>query len=117
MRSSFVAAPPPTLSYEFIDPDAQIASDAFAVVESFLRATGRTQIGWHYITDLTWLYARIRHWPNPLRILDAGGGGSGALQFLLAELGHHVTNLDLHFSELPLRFRRRYATSLRRLPS
>jgi 2-polyprenyl-3-methyl-5-hydroxy-6-metoxy-1,4-benzoquinol methylase len=105
------------LYYEFIDPSDQITSADFAEVESFLRDTGRTQIGWHYITDLTWLYRRARHWPNRLCILDAGGGGNGPLQFLLAELGHHVVNMDLHFPELPASYRRRYGTRLRHLPS
>ncbi len=105
------------MKYEFIDPAAQIESDAFGDVESFLRTTGRTQIGWHYITDLTWLYSHIRRWPSGLRILDAGGGGSGPLQFLLAELGHHVTNLDLYFPALQPKYQRRYGTRLRKLPS
>jgi hypothetical protein len=35
------------LSYEFIDPDEEIGTEDFRFVESFMKATGRTQIGWH----------------------------------------------------------------------
>jgi len=106
-----------TRRFELIDPSAQIESDEFRFVEAFLRATGRTQIGWHYITDLTWIYRRVRGWPRGLRILDAGGGSNGPLQYLLAELGFDVVNVDLFFSEVPLACRRRYRTRVRRLAS
>jgi 2-polyprenyl-3-methyl-5-hydroxy-6-metoxy-1,4-benzoquinol methylase len=79
---------------EYLDPDGIIDSDDFKVVERFLRTTGRRQIGWHYIVDLTWIYARARQWPRGLRVLDAGGG-RGPAQFLLAEMGFDVTNIDL----------------------
>lgn len=104
------------LTYEFIDPDKQLNSADFGFVEDFLKATGRTQIGWHYITDITWLYAKIKYWPRHYEILDVGGG-SGPLQFLLAELGFNVTNVDLVFSKPPLAYTRRYRTRFEELPS
>jgi len=82
------------LTFEFIDPDEQVKSEEFEFVERFLAANGRTEIGWHYITDLAWIYGRVRHWPRAYRILDAGGGG-GPLQYFLADLGFHVTNIDM----------------------
>jgi len=106
----------PDFRYQFLDPAALIASDEFRFVEDFLRSTGRTQIGWHYITDLTWIYSQARHWPRATRILDAGGG-SGPTQFLLAELGFNVTNVDLYFGRPPLHYEKRYRTSIEVLPS
>jgi len=104
------------LKYEFIDPELQIASNDFSFVESFLKETGRTQIGWHYITDITWIYSRVKNWSRDLKILDAGGG-NGPLQFLLAEMGFHVTNIDMALFEPPVAYSLRYQTKLKVLPS
>jgi ubiquinone/menaquinone biosynthesis C-methylase UbiE len=104
------------LTYEFLDPEQQIASEDFQFIESFLKATRRTQLGWHYITDITWIYSKIKHWPRSWKILDAGGG-SGPVQFLMAELGFNVTNIDMALSEPPLAYCDRYQTSFRTLPS
>ncbi|MDJ0688876.1 MAG: class I SAM-dependent methyltransferase [Xenococcaceae cyanobacterium MO_188.B32] len=104
------------LIYEFIDPEKQINSESFEFVESFLKATGRTQIGWHYITDITWIYSKVKQWPRSFKILDAGGG-RGPVQFLLAEMGFHVTNIDMVLFEPPIAYCRRYQTSLKTLPS
>jgi|LakMenE01Jun11ns_1017448.scaffolds.fasta_scaffold9959053_5 ubiquinone/menaquinone biosynthesis C-methylase UbiE len=104
------------LSYEFIDPEQQISSEDFKDVESFLKLTGRTQLGWHYITDLCWIYSKVKQWPKGLKILD-GGGGSGPTQFLLAEMGFHVINIDLSLSEPPSAYKQRYRTELEILPS
>lgn len=82
------------LVYEYLDPEKIIESDDFKVVERFLRDTGRSQIGWHYIIDLTWIYSRARQWPQGIKVLDAGGG-RGPAQFLLAEMGFDITNIDL----------------------
>ena len=104
------------LRYEFIDPEEQIESEDFKFVESFLRSTKRTQIGWHYITDLTWVYSRVKTWPRDIQILDAGGG-RGPVQFLLAELGMNVTNIDLVLPEPKIAQQKRYRTTLKTLPS
>ena len=104
------------LSYEFIDPEEQISSKDFSFIESFLKMTTRTQIGWHYFTDLTWLYSRIQLWPRSYKILDAGGG-CGPLQFLLAEMGFKITNIDMLLPEPSLINRRRYSTTLTQLSS
>ncbi len=104
------------LTYDFIDPIEQIESEDFEFVESFLKSTGRTQIGWHYITDLIWIYSKIKKWPRDIHILDAGGGG-GPLQFLLAELGMNVTNIDMVLREPPITLQKRYKTTLKTLPS
>lgn len=103
------------LYYELIDPSQQIAGPDFHIVRSFLKMTGRTQIGWHYITDLTWLYSHIKHWPKSLKILDAGGG-TGPLQFLLAEMGFNITNVDMVLKPPPPSVRDRYQTILNQLP-
>ena len=102
------------LTFEFIDPDPLIGSEDFRVVERFLEATGRTEIGWHYITDIAWIHSRVKHWPRTHRILDAGGG-SGPLQFLLAELGFQVTNIDMLLPEPPAAYVARYGLTQRRL--
>ena len=105
-----------SLAFEYLDPEKIIGSEDFFFVERFLKATGRTQIGWHYIIDLTWIYRRFKDRPPGLCVLDAGGG-IGPAQFLLAELGHNVTNADLvHRS--PARWqRRRYGMTITILPS
>lgn len=95
------------MQYVFLDPDAVAGTPDFEFVATFLRDTGRTQIGWHYFIDLAWIYSRARHWPASYRVLDAGGG-RGPTQFLLAELGLDVTNLDLALSEPAPRIRNRY---------
>jgi SAM-dependent methyltransferase len=102
------------LNYEFIDPELQIKSSDFSFIESFLKKTGRTQIGWHYITDITWIYSQVKHWSRDVKILDAG---HGPLQFLLAEMGFHVTNIDMALVEPPIAYSRRYQTRLKTLPS
>lgn len=104
------------LTYEFIDPEEQINSEDFKFVESFLKATGRTQIGWHYITDITWIYSKVKHWPKNFNILDAGGGG-GPLQFLLTEMGFNVTNIDMVLSEPSPTYQQRYHTQVKTLAS
>jgi 2-polyprenyl-3-methyl-5-hydroxy-6-metoxy-1,4-benzoquinol methylase len=104
------------LSYEFIDPEQQISSEDFKDVESFLQLTGRTQLGWHYITDLCWIYSKVKQWPKGLKVLDAGGG-VGPTQFLLAEMGFQVINIDLSLSEPPIAYKQRYQTDLEILPS
>jgi SAM-dependent methyltransferase len=104
------------LTYEFIDPEEAIASPDFAIVEAFLRQAQRKPIGWHYITDILWVYSIAKNWPRTFRILDAGGG-SGPLQFLLAEMGFEVTNIDLaHSKPMPM-IADRYRLKVERLPS
>jgi SAM-dependent methyltransferase len=105
-----------TLVYEYLDPERIIGSDDFRVVERFLRDTGRRQIGWHYIVDLTWIYARARQWPQGLRILDAGGG-RGPAQFLLAEMGFDITNIDLVHSRPDYAHVKRYGLTRTALDS
>ncbi len=106
-----------SLAYELISPEVQLASQDFKEVEAFLQATYRTQIGWHYITDLTWIYRQVKHWPRSLKILDAGGG-QGPLQFLLAEMGFNVTNIDMALTDyVPKPYRKRYQLDFRQLPS
>ena len=60
------------LKYQFINPDDMIASEDFALVENFLKAIVRRQIGWHYITDMVWIYSKAKNWPRGSRVLDAG---------------------------------------------
>jgi SAM-dependent methyltransferase len=105
------------LFFELIDPEKQLASKDFKVVESFLESTGRTQTGWHYITDLTWIYSNVKHWPRNLRVLDAGGGIRGISQFLLAEMGFSVVNIDMLLLKPYPIYRERYNTKLECLPS
>lgn len=91
-----------------------LKSEDFRFVERFLQSTRRTEIGWHYAADITWIYSRVKRWPRGYRILDAGGGG-GPLQFLLAELGFHVTNIDMVLPEpLPVHVER-YGLTRRQL--
>lgn len=104
------------LQYEFIDPDIQINSPDFQFVESFLKMTDRTQIGWHYITDITWIYSHVKDWPRDFKILDAGGGG-GPVQFLMAELGFDVTNIDLNLNKPGFAYQKRYQCTYEALPS
>jgi SAM-dependent methyltransferase len=106
----------PKLKFQYLDPESIIASPDFRIVESFLKITGRTEIGWHYIIDLTWIYSQAKHWPLGLRILDAGGG-SGPTQFLLSEMGMDVVNVDL-FQPMTLNYNAsRYGLAVKRLDS
>ncbi len=104
------------LQYEFIDPDLQINSADFQFVESFLKMTDRTQLGWHYITDITWIYFQIKDWPRDYKVLDVGGGG-GPVQFLMAELGFNVTNIDLNLNNPGVAYQKRYQCTYEVLPS
>lgn len=98
------------LTYELLDPDRLINTEEFNFIENFLKATGRTQIGWHYIIDMTWIYSIVKDWPRSYKILDAGGG-FGPIQFLLAELGFSVTNIDMQLTPPPPYSLDRYRTT------
>lgn len=95
------------MQYKFLDPEEIVDTSDFKFIWSFLNETRRTQIGWHYIIDLTWIYSQVKNWPTTYQVLDAGGGG-GATQFLLTELGFNVTNLDLFLGEPSYYLQRRY---------
>jgi SAM-dependent methyltransferase len=104
------------LRFELIDPREQLASPLLPRVEAFLRAAHRTALGWHYLTDIVWIARQVSTWPQGIHLLDAGGG-TGALQLLLAEMGFDITNVDLNAGQ-PSRFLRgRYGVELERLPS
>ncbi len=71
--------------------------------------------GWHYLLDLTWIMREVPAQTTRGVILDAGAG-VGLLQWYLAGQGAQVLSVDrLDRSQLPLRFRGRFAvTGLRR---
>ena len=99
-----------------LTPSNIIGSDDFKFVESFISSTKRREIGWHYIVDLTWIYSNAKKWPRRFKILDAGGG-NGPTQFLLAEMGFDVTNIDLFLEEPRLSYLSRYKTTKKILDS
>ena len=104
--------------FEYLDPEKLVKTDDFKIIEAFLQLTRRTQIGWHYIIDLTWIYQQAKHWPAGTNVLDAGGG-SGPVQYLLAEMGMNVINIDLFHpteSNLPF-YGKRYALTFRHFES
>jgi SAM-dependent methyltransferase len=103
-------------SFKFLDPEEIINSPDFKIVESFLKSTKRNQGGWHYIVDLTWIYSMVKDWPRSYQIIDAGGG-TGPTQFMLAELGFNVTNIDLTLHKPTQSIKQRYGTRLKTLPS
>jgi len=105
-----------TLTYKFLDPEAIIDTEDFKIVQAFLHDTGRRNIGWHYIIDLTWIYSRALHWPAGIRVLDAGGG-RGPAQFLLAEMGFNVVNIDLMHTQPDYAYTRRYDMKIEGLKS
>ena len=100
------------LRFEYIDPEEMISSPEFPIVERFIRSTGRSNTGWHYIVDLTWIYRIVKSWPPGIKVLDAGGGNSGPLQFLLAEMGFDITNIDLYLPTPRYSYFKRYGTNL-----
>lgn len=104
------------LTYKYLDPEAIMETEDFRVVQAFLRETGRRNIGWHYIIDLTWIYSHARHWPGGMRVLDAGGG-RGPAQFLLAEMGFDVVNIDLMHTQPDYAYTSRYGTKREGLES
>ena len=75
------------------------------------RASGLgIQLGWHYDLDLAWIASQFED-PTGMRILDAGGG-TGVLQWWLADHGADVVSVDrLDRSELSGRFRLSYRIS------
>ncbi|MGE0484129.1 MAG: class I SAM-dependent methyltransferase [Gammaproteobacteria bacterium] len=107
---------PLSLEFEYLDPQAMLADPRFRVVEAFLEHTRRQRIGWHYAIDLAWIHLQTAHWPRGARVLDAGGG-NGPAQFLLAELGFDVTNIDLARRRPPRHLVGRYGLSVVELPS
>jgi SAM-dependent methyltransferase len=104
------------LTYEFLDPDIILASPSFNFTFGFLSSTRRTKVGWHYVTDIAWIHDKVKSWPRTFKVLDAGGG-RGPIQFLLAEMGFDVTNVDLLHPRPPVAYRSRYGTRLRQLGS
>ena len=102
--------------YEFIDPEIQLTSKDFNFIEHFIKSTGRTQLGWHYIVDIIWIYSLVKSWSRNFKILDAGGG-HGPIQFLLAEMGFHVINIDMNLIDLPIQYKYRYKSNIETLPS
>lgn len=104
------------LEFAYIDPDVTLSSEDFRFVEYFLRSTERTQIGWHYWTDLAWIYTQAKSWPSGIKVLDVGGG-HGPAQFLLAEIGFNVTNVDLCLSTPSYKYLYRYGATMEVLPS
>jgi hypothetical protein len=101
---------------EMIDPDKMISSELLVVIESFLKNSNQTQIGWHYLVDLIWIYSKVTNWPRSTKILDAGGG-RGPTQFLLAEMGFDVTNIDLWHVPPPANWSERYKIEVIELES
>lgn len=95
------------MKYVLLNPEEIIDTPQFEFIMTFLKSTGRTQIGWHYYIDLAWIYSQVKNWPTNYRILDAGGG-YGPTQFLLTELGFNVTNVDLSLDYSTRRFQKRY---------
>jgi len=104
------------LIYQYLEPDRIIGSRSFKTTESFLKAMRYTQVGWHYRVDLAWILWCLQKLPIGAKILDAGGG-RGPLQFLLAELGYEVSNIDLFHKEPPQWMRSRYNITVEALPS
>jgi len=101
---------------ELLDPEILLRGDDFEAVESFLRTRRHRNIGWHYIVDLAWIHSRARNWTPGFRILDVGGG-AGPLQYLLAEMGFDVTNVDLSPPPPAAWIGKRYRASSVVLPS
>jgi ubiquinone/menaquinone biosynthesis C-methylase UbiE len=95
------------MEFNYLDPEKTIGSNDFLEVEEFLKFTGRRNIGWHYIVDLTWIYSQAKSWPVGAKVLDAGGG-RGPSQFLLAEMGFDIINIDLMQTQPGFAYRRRY---------
>lgn len=95
------------LTYQFLDPAEILQWSELSVCQDFLRTSRRSAIGWHYIIDLTWIYAQAQGWPAGSTVLDVGGG-SGPTQFLLAEMGFDVVNIDLNPAAATPRYRSRY---------
>lgn len=104
------------MRFEFIYPEQVLATDSFRFVERFLTKTRRWNIGWHYVTDLAWIVSKARSWPKNAKILDAGGG-AGPTQFLLAEMGFDVTNIDLSLPSASRPYISRYGLTRTQLDS
>jgi 2-polyprenyl-3-methyl-5-hydroxy-6-metoxy-1,4-benzoquinol methylase len=50
-------------------------------------------LGWHYLWDLIWILKRLDAPPGST--IPEAGAGNGILQFLLAERGYRVINVDM----------------------
>lgn len=95
------------LRYQFLAPDSTIGGESFLACTRFLRAARKTAVGWHYVVDLTWIFDQAKTWRPGSRILDVGGG-AGPTQFLLAEMGMDVVNVDLNPARSNLFAAKRY---------
>lgn len=96
---------------EALHPGAILQGENFRAIERFIQTRRHRQLGWHYVVDLVWILGIVRNWPARSRVLDVGGG-SGPLQYLLAELGFDVTNVDLVPARLQPWLKRRYRATL-----
>ena len=82
------------------------------LVDAIRRRASRLgiQLGWHYSLDLAWIASQFED-PAGMRILDAGGG-TGVLQWWLADHGADVVSVDrLDRSDLSGRYRLSYRVS------
>jgi radical SAM protein with 4Fe4S-binding SPASM domain len=83
------------LSPEIIDKNREL-------VEFIFKKSSELQVGlgWHYILDLVWIIAHVRHLPKGSIILDAGAG-NGILQFILSDMGYIVISADFADRVIP----------------
>ena len=92
---------------EPLHPVELLNGENFRAIERFVSTPRHRHLGWHYIVDLVWIFNIVQGWPARARVLDVGGG-SGPLQYLLAEMGFSVTNVDLVSPRTPAWVTRRY---------
>ena len=90
------------LSVDLLEKQAEIIDSMRIRADEF-----GIQLGWHYDLDLAWIVSHLGD-PTGMRILDAGGG-TGILQWWLADHGADVVSVDrLDRSDLSGRFRLSY---------
>lgn len=90
------------LSVDLLEQHSELVESIRGRAEQF-----GIQLGWHYDLDLAWIASQLGD-PAGRRILDAGGG-TGVLQWWLADQGAEIVSVDrLDRSDLSGRFRLRY---------
>lgn len=85
----------------------------FFKLRLYLYIRRKLKIGWHYPIDLYWFFLKIKaKLPKKANVLVIGDGHGGVLQFLLADMGCNVVNVDPFLHQVPLYYRVIYRVAI-----
>ena len=100
--------PPAADCLEILPTDLLVQAHSLGQTLRQLAGSLGIGLGWHYLLDLSWAAQQRAPSIPGMRVLDAGGG-TGVMQWWLADQGVDVISVDrVSRSTLPLSFRERY---------